>query len=523
MSPSSDNTGQRPETITCREFDLSELTTATLGQIDLAKMDVAVVYIPMWSIGVTNSHIDICEDYIEASWAAETLAASAQHAEIAEEYLKEKHRTRLRLTLNTPDASFPARLRTVITLYEAARVDGVEQSEAYETVRDSIADHEEEVARSNPLLPEIVDAYFANLVAGAYHQMRYDAPDYYEEQIRKYPERELGFHRSAYSGRLGGTCYASPDSWLLPKEVGLDIFFATTGQNYRLAEFSAGEILVVGGQSFVLCDGMVTYFPMRQYFKSRVCASFDQRLDQDLWPPDRFSWDDAAFTHSVWADHIREHIPESLRAPNPSRENCIVHSTGTLIAISDGRHSHILYDTKPLNPVATKGLYEKLGEAIQAVGTAIGLSGAVTLDWATLNDEQFEQLCYDIIFAHPKFDSSTIRKLGTSRSRDGGRDIEVWETPLVPGGQRKKWVFQCKLTRSKSLGATKVTDIGDMLDQAGARGFGVMTSALIDATLYAKLDSVCGARSIEQLNFSALELGRALIRNASIRKKYFSG
>jgi hypothetical protein len=181
-----------------------------------------------------------------------------------------------------------------------------------------------------------------------------------------------------------------------------------------------------------------------------------------------------------------------------------------------------LYDTKPLNLEQTKVLYESLGNALQLVGDAVGLPSGPGVDWAALDDEQFEQLCYDVIYAHPKFDSATIRKLGNSRSRDGGRDIEIWEMPLVRGGHRKKWIFQCKLTKGKSLGATKITDIGDMLDQAAANGFGVMTSTLIDATLYTKLDEVCGRRSVAQLNFSSLELNRAIMRNASLRNRYFA-
>ena len=61
-----------------------------------------------------------------------------------------------------------------------------------------------------------------------------------------------------------------------------------------------------------------------------------------------------------------------------------------------------------------------------------------------------------------------------------------------------------------------------MLDHYGAYGFGVMTSALIDATLYDKLDSVCGRRDVRQRHFSVLELERAIARQPSIRKRYFA-
>ena len=60
-----------------------------------------------------------------------------------------------------------------------------------------------------------------------------------------------------------------------------------------------------------------------------------------------------------------------------------------------------------------------------------------------------------------------------------------------------------------------------MLDQYGAQGFGVLTSAPIDATLYDKLDKICGGRGIEQRHMSVLELERALSRNPTVKNCFF--
>lgn len=153
-----------------------------------------------------------------------------------------------------------------------------------------------------------------------------------------------------------------------------------------------------------------------------------------------------------------------------------------------------------------------------------GMHGSPDLacDWPTLTDEQFEQLCYDVILTIPRFDPDTIRKHGKSRSRDGGRDIEIFDMPRPREGGRRKWIFQCKLvSRPGSLSAAKVVDIGDMLDHYDVGGYGVMTSAPIDATLYDKLDAVCDRRAVEKMTFSVLELERALARNPVIRERYF--
>jgi hypothetical protein len=156
------------------------------------------------------------------------------------------------------------------------------------------------------------------------------------------------------------------------------------------------------------------------------------------------------------------------------------------------------------------------------LSAAAGVSPSLTVDWASLSDEDFEQLCYDLIFLHPKYDTDTIRKLGKSRSRDGGRDIEVFQVSRWPQERPKKWIFQCRLIKNgSSLGATRVLDVGDMLDQYRAQGFGVLTSAPIDATLYDKLDSVCGGRGIEQGHMSVFELERALSRNPIVKNRFF--
>lgn len=60
-----------------------------------------------------------------------------------------------------------------------------------------------------------------------------------------------------------------------------------------------------------------------------------------------------------------------------------------------------------------------------------------------------------------------------------------------------------------------------MLEHYNAQGFGVMTSAPIDATLYDKLDAICSKCKIEQINFSVLESERALYYDDILRCRYF--
>ena len=216
-------------------------------------------------------------------------------------------------------------------------------------------------------------------------------------------------------------------------------------------------------------------------------------------------------------------IPEAFRAPSPHRERCTVHASGTMLCVDDGMFFHLMFNTEPLNLHETKNLFDHVGSLSDALADYVGHSKTIKCDWKLLSDERFEQLCYDIVYIHPKFDSETIKKMGKSRSRDGGRDIVVYEKKNVHGEKPRKWIFQCKLiTDNTSLSATKLADVGDMLEQYDAEGFGVMTSSFIDATLYDKLEKICQKRMVKELHFSVFEIERLLARNTALKSRYFN-
>lgn len=506
------------------EIDLGDLDLDEAANLEIVPGGDLIIYIPLDSIGVTNSHVDICDDLLEAIWSAERLAANAAKVVALRDYPAGTHKTRLKLILRDTGAGLPLAIRECAVLYN--RYDELDQQsgQTYSDTRDAVLDFEDTLDTLVASLPEIVDDYFANLVGGAYHQMRYDAPDRYESEMSIYPERRVGYWRSPFSHRIGAPCYASPDGWLLDGAVDVDHFFSETGQKFRLAELVSADVLTVNSTSYVLAKGMIAFFPMAQYFKSRICGSFALLDDEEHWPPDTFDWSDASFTFSPDHEYLSAGIPESMRAPPPRVEGCLVDPSGSLILVDDGQFKHLLYDTKALTLDGMKSLFAAVGHVSGSLAASIGLADNPACNWKLLSDEQFEQLCYDLIYCHPLFNSATIRKHGKSRSRDGGRDIEVYDLPRIPGIRPRKWIFQCKLvTGGGSLSATKLVDVGDMLDHYNVQGFGVMTSALIDATLYDKLDGVCAKRNVEQMNFSVLELERELARNEFVRRRYFEG
>lgn len=483
------------------------------------------VFIPLDSVGISNSYIDLCDDYLEAIWAGERLADNCQHARAVSYYDRENHKSYIKLFLTKPNKKFLEALSDCIVLYK--RYDDSLYSEVpsvYSEIRDAVLTIENNLDNFDVKVPALHDYYYANLIGGKYFEMMSDAPDEHRSEINKYPERALGFWKSAYSSVIGERCYASSDNWVFPNTVDLDNFFKVTEQNYSFESFIPSDILVLKGVSYIISDVIICYFPMKHYFKSKVCSSIELLRDEDRWPLDPFDWSNSTFTYSPYNDFLRGQIghESSLLSPKPSQERCYVDPNGTLVVVDDGDFYHLLYDTAELNLSQMKSLNETLGVALISTGVNIGFSEGLTYDWSRIDDEEFEKLCYDIIYSHPRFNNETIRKLGKSRSRDGGRDIQVYDIPLNSLTPSKKWIFQCKLvTGAGSLSATKLVDVGDMLDYYDVEGFGVFTNTLIDATLYDKLDKLCKKRGVDQLNFSALEIEKELIRKPYIRARYF--
>jgi uncharacterized protein YjbI with pentapeptide repeats len=145
----------------------------------------------------------------------------------------------------------------------------------------------------------------------------------------------------------------------------------------------------------------------------------------------------------------------------------------------------------------------------------------ISCDWTQLNDEQFEQLCYDLLIKQHNLKLTDIDKMGKSRSRDGGRDI-VFSKGTDINKKPIKWIAQCKLKSDKgSLGSSQVPNIRDMLDQYNAEGFCILTSGIIDATLHDKLDTLKEDKGFEVERWSYLEIERFLADHPEIKARYF--
>lgn len=461
--------------------------------------------IPLPSFGSTNSYIDICADLLDAAWVAERVAPHASRVSVVE---NDKSYS---LILHDPSPSLAIPLEEVALLM--GEIDDVEApSDRLDALRNEVWEFQDSLETHNFRIAKIIDHYWANMQS-AYQEFQSEAPELVIQHMERFPERRLGFHRCAESGKLGGAIYASRDSWLIARAIDLDAFFRSTDQDYRFEDFLPGEVAAVGPSSFVITADLTVEFPNAAYFRSRVCSGIAFR-DEDGIPTLDLFGGEGPMTSPYGRTQSDEYPPFG--------EVCLVHQTGTLVVVGTTDWWHLLYDARPLSDTMVRRILDRSGSILEKLGGSIGLRGDLACPWDDLDDEAFETLCYDIIFANPKFDHRTIKKMGKSRARDGGRDIEVYEAPGRPGVAPRKWIFQCKLVKGgASLGRGKLVDVGDMLDQYEAQGFGVMTSAIIDSGLYDKMQTVCSKRSVQEYHFSKLELERSLACNPSVRKRFF--
>lgn len=189
---------------------------------------------------------------------------------------------------------------------------------------------------------------------------------------------------------------------------------------------------------------------------------------------------------------------------------------GTYLLIKDNYAQYLFFgiDTIPI---------EKAEKILNDIGKTADFlkSGDISCSWDQITDDQFEELCYDILLQSELFNPDTIRKMGKSKSRDGGRDITIEESRFFRLEPPKKFIVQCKLVKTGiSLSGSKI-NMSDTIDQYEAGGYIVMTNGVIDPTLFDKLDAIAKKKKIKTGTWSKYEIERFLARRPDIKNRYF--
>lgn len=364
---------------------------------------------------------------------------------------------------------------------------------------ETLEEYQENIKKRKLKFPELADDYFANLINGAYneYEANYDDPEEFRSNILKQnPEHLFGFWKCMYSDTIQQDFYVSSESWIIPPQSD----FKKILKKYSSIEkssFDVGSLFSLNGNYFVISSNYILAISFTSLAKAYQCISHV------------FNEETSFYQHHDWLYHF-----------NNTSEIYISDFAGFIQFTING-YKVILWDQYKLNFNEINLLNKDAAIIFRTTSALIGLKENISCDWSRIDDESFEELCYDLIYYDPIFDNKTIRKMGKSRSRDGGRDIVVYTRERI-GYKPQKFIFQCKLIKSNSsLTATKVLDISDIIEQYEADGYGIFTSGVIDSTLFDKIDKISSRRQLKTLLSSKYELERDLSMLPQLKDRYF--
>lgn len=452
------------------------------------------IELPFDSINVANSSLDIIQDYLGVSFLAEQIA---QYSEIVSAGKVERDKYYLGFLLKLKPSNI-GELAKLIYYYSKW------YSETNEPTSDDSIEHAEEISEYESNLentifkfPDLIDDYYANLINAAYYEIagnyfEDDEESFFEEEYKKYPERKYGYWKSASSNTIKSDYFVSTDAWIIPVNSNVEEILKFYSGIENSLKFEKASIHKYENKKLIINKSNAIWFMTdNELDRAKNCAS------------------------NALTSYQKETENQNIEF--------LLSQYGDVLLIKEASFYYVffLYDVK-LNFNELNNIRDKVSPIYESVKQLIGLSENLNLDWSKFDDESFEQLCYDIIYYHPKFDNSTIRKMGKSRSRDGGRDITVW-TKGNPGHEPELFIFQCKFYKpNSSLSASKIGDAGNTIMQYGAKGYGVFTTGIIDATLYDMLDGFARNYGIStRENWSIFELERFISQNKSIEERHF--
>ncbi|MEZ8114065.1 restriction endonuclease [Vibrio splendidus] len=373
------------------------------------------------------------------------------------------------------------------------------------------------IERYHFLFPDIVDNYFANWLNGGLQEMGNEDLD--AADIKQ--EYKYGYWKSAQYLQSEHLVLVSTNCWIASNSISLQTVLDRANSPEKFSLLPANLILV-NSQAMVVTENAVLQIAMGEVIQGIACIHeafpeehhncfYPHRLDKMngkfFAPPRNDYLFNSSQPYNFWQDNSNFELYAS--------------EFGEFVVFKTQEASLIVFNiSKPPYSVSEKFVNSILNIA-SSFEDGVLLPPTVSLDWSSCDDEKFEQLCYDIIYSNSKFDSSTIRKMGNSRSRDGGRDIVVY-THEIHNIKPKKYIFQCKFTKThKSINTSNIGSISDVVDQYGAEGYGVFCNTVIDSTLYDRLDGISNSRSIEIETWAVYEIERFVARRPHINQRYF--
>jgi len=493
------------------ELDDEELQVMPVAELEnLLGRDQVTLQIPLPSINSTNSYLDIIWDYLDASFVIEALSSRFSVTKLSKVW-DVKHYPVYHLKVegfNSTDLSLL--LKTLIWSFQSPLDQELETD--YVNYREEINKYEERVTELRLNHPDVIDDYLANLINGAYYELDYEV---IADQLRQFPERQYGyFSGSKYNNSEEKVLY-STSSWIIPVSISIDEVFG--GHQYEdQISLLPSHLLMINQKTVAISELGVIELPMGQLLQAIACyEEFSHSRDEYRH---KLSLDGSFFQHSPEMNNLYGRYPDLVRKPNLYQVFTSEFSDFCVVSTSSAQI--VLFDIEQVKGNESKKFIDATKQLLSSLEDELVVDPDVYVDWSRFDDELFEQICYDIIYHSSKFDRNTIRKMGKSRSRDGGRDIVVFTRPIA-AEKPKKYIFQCKLSgRESSINTSNVGSVSDVIDQYGAEGYGLMCNCYIDSTLFDRLDGISSSRRVEVETWSGFEIERFLSRRPALKQRY---
>ena len=490
-------------------------------------------FIFMTKVFRARHYSDQAQDCLEAAYVGQQLSKFTEPLSL-EKSVEYMHDTEIRFGLK------PAKIQELSDyIFELGQIATGEDESLCEDFMNELLDYREKLETVDHAYPELVDDYYASFINGEYYQYDpADNQDFFSEEFTRFPERNYGFCKSAYSKRLKQDFYTSINSIIIPNHHNLEQIL-TEYSGLKNISMQKADYFALGNIAYLASDGFIVHFPFDKFIQAKSCAWNALEPANDMYA-DMGQWANGLLTFDRYIAEYNPH--ENLRGYPVDLSDKIIEegqdntqilkvppvisfylsSYGDQIMVKDSKYSYFFFSADKLTINELGMLGNRLSALFNTTANLAGFKINIECPWQILNDELFEDLCFDIIYYNPKFDNTKIRKMGKTRSRDGGRDIEVF-THSRPGVPAVKFIFQCKFhKKGSSLAASKVQDISDTVTQFSAGGYGVMTNVVIDATLYDKLDGIARSMNIETEDYSIYKLERILASYPHIKSRYFN-
>ena len=473
---------------------------ATVFSARLALKYVLVVEVPLSSVGHTNSFLDLVEDFVDASLICERLGACASERTLSWGKSGYTHVIRLELRDYLADV-MALELARIAILLDFPNCGCESLRDEYDEVRKACFNHEDNIHVADLIFPEIADHYLGNLVMGAYHE--WEDVDLLRAQLQIYPERRYGFFILRSVSPDGQPILSADGQLIVPLKASLEKVLEAVGYGHE--KLLPAKLVITDHEASFIADHAVVSVLAEDVINAIACG--DDFVRRTCADPD---------SHDLLTFHGRT-------AGTIDEPSARVGELSGCVALKCTAFSILFFDAELISGCQREAQADQLRSLEVSLRDGGSPAPAFDLAWETLDDELFEQLCYDYLYAQPLFDSNRLEKIGKSRSRDGGRDIVAWTNPAPPMLRPPvKYIFQCKhIKADASLTPRHFQSVSDVIEQYGAGGYGIMCSGYIDATLHDRVDAIAAGRSIDVRKVDRFQLERFLYRRPHLVERYF--